>query len=214
MIIDCISDLHGYYPDLEGGDLLIIAGDLTARDIYSEYGKFYTWLDSQKYEKKIFIGGNHDNILQCDPPSKESTHLNFEYLCDSETEFEGLKIWGSPWTLNFQGQNPKCKAFGVDCEEELQKKWDLIPEDVDIFITHSPPYEILDTTVRGEHVGCKSLSHKVQTMINPPKLWVWGHIHESYGIDLSLTQMHCPMINACHVNEKYKPVNKPIRVIL
>jgi len=28
MIIDCISDLHGYYPELEGGDLLIIAGDL------------------------------------------------------------------------------------------------------------------------------------------------------------------------------------------
>ncbi len=31
MIIDCISDLHGYYPKLEGGDLLIVAGDLTAR---------------------------------------------------------------------------------------------------------------------------------------------------------------------------------------
>ena len=32
MIIDCISDLHGFFPKLEGGDLLIIAGDLTARD--------------------------------------------------------------------------------------------------------------------------------------------------------------------------------------
>lgn len=28
MIIDCISDLHGEYPILEGGDLLIVAGDL------------------------------------------------------------------------------------------------------------------------------------------------------------------------------------------
>ncbi len=32
MIIDCISDLHGFKPNLNGGDLLIIGGDLTARD--------------------------------------------------------------------------------------------------------------------------------------------------------------------------------------
>ena len=32
MIIDCISDLHGAYPHLEGGDLLIVGGDLTSRD--------------------------------------------------------------------------------------------------------------------------------------------------------------------------------------
>ena len=37
MIIDCISDLHGFYPKLEGSDLLIIAGDLTARDTKDEY---------------------------------------------------------------------------------------------------------------------------------------------------------------------------------
>ncbi len=27
MIIDCISDLHGFYPELLGGDLLIVGGD-------------------------------------------------------------------------------------------------------------------------------------------------------------------------------------------
>lgn len=37
MIIDCISDLHGYYPELGGGDLLIVAGDLTARDTPEEH---------------------------------------------------------------------------------------------------------------------------------------------------------------------------------
>jgi len=33
MEITCVSDLHGYYPELPGGDLLIVAGDLIARDL-------------------------------------------------------------------------------------------------------------------------------------------------------------------------------------
>jgi hypothetical protein len=36
MDVTCISDLHGYLPKLEGGDLLIIAGDMTARDTEEE----------------------------------------------------------------------------------------------------------------------------------------------------------------------------------
>lgn len=40
MIIDCISDLHGYFPKLQGGDLLLIAGDLTARDEPYQFEEF------------------------------------------------------------------------------------------------------------------------------------------------------------------------------
>ena len=56
MIIDCISDLHGYYPELEGGDLLIVAGDLTARDDENEHEiEFAQWFLTQRYKYKIFI---------------------------------------------------------------------------------------------------------------------------------------------------------------
>ena len=61
MKIDCIADLHGYFPDLEGGDLLIVAGDFSGSDNKYEYSEFLGWLNVQHYKKKIFIAGNHDN---------------------------------------------------------------------------------------------------------------------------------------------------------
>ena len=55
MKIDCIADLHGFYPKLDGGDLLIVAGDLTDNDTIIEHDTFDYWLSSQSYKKKIFI---------------------------------------------------------------------------------------------------------------------------------------------------------------
>lgn len=214
MIIDCISDLHGHFPKLEGGDLLIVAGDLTVKDTIDGYLQFYEWLDHQNYKKKIVIAGNHDNQLQC--PHHENNSERFYpsiLLCDSGTEFQGLKIWGSPWSLAFEGINPHCKAFTKDTEKELAEKWKLIPHDVDILITHTPPYGILDKTIWNENGGSVSLGLKIANMKILPKLWVCGHIHESYG-ETEPRKQPSKIINASHVNERFQPVNKPIRVIL
>src|ERR1044071_9160006 len=73
MIIDCISDLHGFKPSLQGGDLLIVAGDLTARDTMQEHVDFLWWLDEQPYEKKIYIAGNHDGCIQKDLRIKDGS---------------------------------------------------------------------------------------------------------------------------------------------
>lgn len=216
MIIDCIADLHGNYPDLEGGDLLIVAGDLTAGDAFPEYVGFFNWLRRQRYRRKVLVAGNHDNhLLRLYTIPEEETDLS--YLCDSGTEFEGLKIWGSPWTKSFPGMNPHCKAFTLDTEEELAEKWALIPDDTDILITHSPPYGILDRVDFSEddssaiNVGSTSLAKFVGARVKPPRFWIWGHIHESYGFKTSFLTQY---VNASHVNGHYQPVNKPIRIEL
>jgi len=207
MIIDCVSDLHGHYPELEGGDLLIVAGDLTKSDTPYEFNQFTDWLRKQEYTKKIFIAGNHDTRLE-----KFNTAIQ-GYLCDSGTEFEGLKIWGSPWTKTFPGMNPKCKAFTLDSEQELAVKFNLIPEDTDILVTHTAPFGTMDDIYYHDHfihVGSGNLMVNL-LRLSKLKLHVFGHIHESYGRKKTDWGW---MVNASHVNERYEPINKPIRVIL
>lgn len=237
MIIDCISDLHGFYPQLEGGDLLIIAGDLTATDTQTEYLNFVQWMLEQDYTRIIYIAGNHDNYIKLINPLNHTWYFEdngkkIDFLHDSITEFEGLKIWGSPWTKTFKGMNPHCKAFALDTEEQLEEKWKMIPRDIDILVTHSPPYGILDRVTRDtfieghqcdkiERCGSTTLLRTNMVKINTLKLHVFGHIHESYGKwDIRKSQeelgdSHTPVfVNASHVNEKYQPVNPPIRIIL
>ncbi len=212
MIIDAVSDLHGFYPKLEGGDLLIVAGDLTAKDTFEQHIDFKTWLHKQNYRKKIVIAGNHDNHfmgLPSDPyvfssfNTATGEQLSYaDYLCNSGTEFEGLKIWGTPHSLWFSRINPKCAAF-TGSEEDLKKRYDLIPNDIDILVTHSPPYGILDQNVQGEYCGSKSLLETIHR-INP-SLVVYGHIHE-FGLRKKI-ENDILFVNSSFVDERYKPRN-------
>jgi Icc-related predicted phosphoesterase len=246
MSITAISDLHGHYPDLPGGDLLIVAGDLTKSDETYELRQFLRWIRNQNYEKKVFISGNHDNWLIGSWPAgtkgpfgENGAFYYFDYLLDSGTEFEyrhyiqfpaliqnppvdilvgkdrKLKIWGSPWTKRFEGMNPHCMAFTVETDEELAEKWALIPDDIDILITHCPPDGIMDCVGsykngKMEHTGSVSLRKRVLQI--KPKLHVFGHIHEYGGqkIQIGTTLF----VNASLVDEHYHPLHKRVDIKL
>lgn len=224
MDVTCISDLHGHYPKLEGGDLLIVAGDLTKSDKEHEYSEFAAWLSCQKYELTIVIAGNHDKALCAGwkpfEAFEDCSSNEVQYLCDSGTEFEGLRIWGSPWTKRFPGMNPSCMAFTVDTDEELAEKWARIPENVDILVTHCPPLGIMDEvqsyeTGKTEYTGSHSLMQEFYRERIKPRLHVFGHIHEGYGGPERLMDYpHTMFVNASHVNERYEPVNKPVKIVL
>ena len=57
------------------------------------------------------------------------------------------------------------------------RKWNLIPEDTDVLITHSPPLGFGDLCSTGIRAGCVDLLHSVQNRVKP-KYHVYGHIHE------------------------------------
>ncbi len=208
MKIDCISDLHGEFPTLQGGDILIVAGDLVGHSTHEAYDYFDEWIGKQDYRFKIVIAGNHDTFI------KGFVFKNCTYLEDSGCEFEGLKIWGSPWSAWFRGINPRCKAFTKHNDEGLKKKWDLVPLDTNILITHSPPFGFFDEISRtGENVGSISLSDLVVCMkLKNLKLHVFGHIHEGGGqVDEGINRYY---VNASILDGDYVKVNDGVRIEL
>jgi Icc-related predicted phosphoesterase len=224
MIIDCIADLHGNYPELQGGDLLIVAGDLTARDTEKDIDDFVKWIMSyfHMYQKAIVIAGNHDNQASIGKHKLFTGCQEYNwltYLCDSGISFEGLLIWGSPWTPWFKGVNPRCKAF-MRKDRLLSTKWEKIPLKTDILITHGPAFGVLDGIPIGDgslyHAGSSSLYSWLE-YVERPRYHIFGHIHEAYGIEEHFPTYNGKMmqsINCSHVDEHYEPVNKPIRIIL
>ena len=210
LLIDCISDLHMTWPDLPGGDILIIAGDMTYLGKIEELAKFSQWVNNLiNYRDIIVIAGNHDFLFQRKPELAASILGNkVHYLNDSMIEVQGIKIYGSPITPQFGGW-----AFMKERGQELREHWNKIPEGIDILVTHGPPKGILDecpgllNSLGVEHVGCQDLLKRVREV--KPKYHVFGHIHEGHG---RLISGGTTFINCALMDGDYKPVNKYQRI--
>lgn len=211
MRIVCISDTHGrtggvLHPDqIPAGDVLIHAGDMTGMGSLGEVGSFVQWLEQLPHRRKIVIAGNHDFAFEQGTAARTMFHDDTEYLEDSATVFDGVKFYGSPFQPEF------CNwAFNLPRGERLRARWDAIPEDTEVLITHGPPYSILDFVPRdNEWVGCKDLLCRVR-QLPKLKLHVFGHIHLHGG--QMMEERGVKFVNAACCDERYYPV-LPIRVI-
>ncbi len=207
MRIICLSDTHGQHLSLNlpEGDLLLHAGDISSRGRREEVAEFLDWFSSQPHRHKVFIGGNHDFLLEQKPAVfKPMIPANCHYLEDSGITLEGLAIWGSPITPYFFDW-----AFNRHRGAAIRPHWALIPPQTDILLTHGPPYGILDRTTRGEAVGCQDLL-KVINRINP-RLHVFGHIHEAAG---KLERNGTVFVNASYLDLSYRPAQPPFVIDL
>jgi Icc-related predicted phosphoesterase len=214
--ITCISDTHTKHDDitedLPGGDLLLYAGDLMNSGRNAEDIKWFCeWFDGlDGYKTKVFIAGNHDRMFENDHRGAMeivNSFKNITYLQDSWLEVgddnNKIKIYGSPWQPWFYDW-----AFNLQRNSiGLAAKWEAIPEDTDIVITHGPAYGFVDTVVGRRHnnLGCELLAERLQLI--KPKIHLCGHIHSGYGI-MSTEDTH--FINASVLNEQYNYTQPPL----
>lgn len=199
----CISDTHQLHKELEmpAGDVLIHAGDFTNMGRSKEIKKFNGWLGKLDYQYKIIIAGNHDIMFEREPDRAKRFITNAIYLRDEDYIIPygdtNIKIHGSPWSTPFYSKH---WVFNAERGEEIKEHWDKIDTDVDILVTHGPPFGYGDRVERirpavnsgdinemnedfafsnNGRVGCMDLAHRVRQI--KPRLHLFGHIHEDHG---------------------------------
>ena len=129
-----------------------------------------------------------------------------DYLEDETMQIsDGVRtvnIYGSPWQPEFYNW-----AFNLPRNGwELEQKWNDIPANTDILITHGPAWGYVDDVEgrRGEHLGCELLTQRIKTI--KPKIHVCGHIHTGYG---HYFDGHTHFFNASVLNERYEYAHLP-----
>jgi Icc-related predicted phosphoesterase len=205
-----ISDTHLQpFPELSEADVLVHTGDALNYGTLSEIEQFRQQLLAvkDKYQKIIYVAGNHDRIFESNPYSAKNFLQqeidNLVYLHHEPYEFKGYKWFATPYQPFF------CNwAFNVKCNLELYEKYLEIPKDTEILLTHCPPDGILDSTMYGNRVGSRALKLALKELPHL-KAHMFGHIHYSYGIDFINGVWYS---NSATCGENYKPTNEP-RVI-
>lgn len=212
--IVCLSDTHNCNSQITvpDGDILIHSGDATISGTMLELKRFADWFESLPHKVKIFVAGNHDWAFQLENETAVTLlSKDVSYLQDSSPVIRGLKIYGSPWQPRFFDW-----AFNLMRGAEIAEKWKLIPNDIDILITHGPPNGILDAVPRSwgiDNTGCEELRKRIEEIAahGRLKLHVFGHIHCGYGTD---EKFGVKFVNASNCDEAYQPVQPSIIVDL
>lgn len=164
-------------------DYYICGGDATNMGSDQELLRFnyiiHELKQSGKCRKEFYlIPGNHDWGFEEDQGHAEALVQDAIVIIDKTFKIEGVKFHGSPYTPTFYTW-----AF-MKSEVALGDHWNMIPDDVNVLITHGPAYGMLDNVPRHPfHAGCKTLKQKIDGLVERDLiLHLFGHIHEGYGV--------------------------------
>ena len=161
LLIYAFSDTHGSHRKLqvpENVDIVICAGDAIEDNLVGdEYADFIEWFVSLPCKWKIFVPGNHE--------------LSFEL--DKAKEI--IDIMTSKGITVLQDAIEDCDGFIIcSISPNITIAKEDIPTDIDLLVTHFPPYGILD-----EGLGIVEILNFV--LHSQPKYHLFGHIHSTAG---------------------------------
>lgn len=222
--ICAMSDLHGYLPEINPCELVLICGDIVPLNFQASSKLTYTWFsttfkewaEALPCEKVVFIAGNHE--LHFPNHYKEYKQLfdndnKITYLCHEEYTYSGsdgkeYRIFGTPY----------CQEFGdwafMCTHRQLGELFLDIPNKLDILLTHDQPYMFGDILLQedcpwatGEHIGNSPLTLAI--IGTAPRYQFNGHLHSCDHNEIIIND------NTIHYNvslkdETYQAVYSPL----
>jgi predicted phosphodiesterase len=221
MKVVAVSDMHGNYNfEVPKADILIVAGDIVPlkmqRNIPQSFSwfkkKFIPWCQKLPVEQVYLVAGNHDFFLEDSIKTKEcllGTKITILYNESSEYLDDDGKIW-TIWG------SPLCHIFGnwafMRSDEYEKEKFSLIPNDLDILITHDAAYGRNDVILGdspwtdGRNIGNPALAEVLKD--KHPKYHFTGHLHTSDHnlVDYEGTLTACVSL----LDERYEMTYKPL----
>ena len=158
-----ISDSHGFERGLHvpDGDVLVHCGDFApASKVRAGMDSFGRWLSSLPHPYKIVVRGNHD-------PER----------IPALATYSDVLFVHRPATLNISGVR-----FAVAPYPVKGKVHKGLATSGSVLASHVPPYGVLDECVTGgKHIGDATLRRSVEGWAEKPRVWLCGHVHESFG---------------------------------
>lgn len=165
------SDTHGHHRALqvpEDADIVICAGDAVEDDLKGgEYDDFIDWFAELPAKWKIYVPGNHElsfDLDQADGIVKQFEAAGITVLQDAVEDCDGVVVGSISRNAQIADED--------------------IPEDLDILVTHYPPFGILD-----EDLGSPGILHFM--MKSKPAYHLFGHIHATAGQDFQFGETMC-----------------------
>lgn len=201
------SDWHGNWRKLPPADLYILTGDMLPNfhvshskdaEAQTKWCEGWRWSVDEPGFRSCFgspdapvviVRGNHDfydigrhfgdNCFEIDDDTTRFAIIN------------GVKIGGTRGVPVIDRPGGRWNDQFDDAE--FERRLNLIPIDIDILVTHSPPYQILDYVaiplfdfngrISGEGIRLGSLAvRRFVDNCDNLKLHVFGHIHEEPGV--------------------------------
>lgn len=233
----CLSDTHDFQQlmphDLPRGcDILVHAGDFTVRGTREEVTNFRVWMEELLKEgvvqHVVCCAGNHELTFQPGYAKRDAVRKAQEatkqalmdverlfYLEDTACEIQGIRFFGTPWTSPVTKGKMDWAFQQLDTAAGLGEKWQAIPKDIDVLVSHQPPEgqcdEVEPTPPKKKltHAGSTTLRDRVREV--NPLVHVFGHYHEGHGVS-RMADRSTVFVNAAICDEDYQPVKLPIVV--